>query len=409
MRKFKLAHILFTIAFIFIFLLLPKSITTPSQYGNTVFVVGMGIDKGQSSNLTLSAQIVAAKPNAAASESYQIASAEGNDLLDAMENLRKQLGKNLGLSHCYVVVVSDDICNEYNLVSLLDPLVRTERLGTNVILTHTTNKAQELLLACEEIGGDAQNVLESLTKYNYEYILNRDANIYDFYKDYLSPASTSLIVTINSEKQEEQSSIPSSDTQNNNNEQQKSPNSTKPQNKIKNEGSATAFYNGKKVANVSPEILRGLGWLDCSSKYNNIKLEHINTQKLDNATITLNQKDCTAKFKASINNNTPTLYVNLEIKAKVVGIESPNIINVSDISHYFDTQFNQKLQTLVSKEVATATEFQQQNKLDILNYYKIFNTQIHSEWQKYLNTLPNKHEYTQKIQVFVKTNLVQIN
>ncbi len=406
MRKFKLAHIIFIVAFIFVFLLLPKSVTTPSQYGNTVFVVGLGLDKGEQQNILLSAQIVAAKPNAASSESYQIVSAEGVDLLDSIENLRKQMGKILGLSHCYVVVVSDDICNTYNLTTLLDPLVRTERLGTNVILAHTENKAQELLLACEEIGGNAQNVLESLTKYNHKYILNKDASIYDFYKDYLSPTSTGMIVTINHTKQES--------LNNNSNSQQKESGkqeqtNTMPQNKIQNVGKGVAFYNGKKVATVPQDILRGLGWLDNSSRYNNIKLEHINTKKLKDATVTLNQKNYDINFKASINNNTPTLYITLDIKAKIVGIESPQVVSVSDVSGYYDSVFCEALQTIITKEVDAATQFQQENKLDILNYYKIFNTQLHNEWQEYLNTLNDKREYTQNIQLFVKTSLTEAN
>ncbi|MBQ7602819.1 MAG: hypothetical protein IJU58_01555, partial [Clostridia bacterium] len=112
MQKFRLAHVLWAVAFGLVFLLLPSSITTPSQYGNTVFAVGLGVDKSDDdTQLSLSAQIVAAKPNATSSDSYQIVSADGVDIVEAIENMRKQIGKLLGLSHCYVVVVSDDVCN----------------------------------------------------------------------------------------------------------------------------------------------------------------------------------------------------------------------------------------------------------------------------------------------------------
>ena len=47
MQKPRLAHILFALATAIVFLLLPQSITAPAQYGNTVFVVGLGIDKSE--------------------------------------------------------------------------------------------------------------------------------------------------------------------------------------------------------------------------------------------------------------------------------------------------------------------------------------------------------------------------
>ena len=286
MQKPRLAHILFALATAIVFLLLPQSITAPAQYGNTVFVVGLGIDKSeQMEGLSLCAQIVAAKPNAASSESYQIVTSDGKDMIEAMDNMRKELGKLLGISHCYVVVVSDEVCDEYNLVTLFDPLVRTEHLGTNVILAHTNNKAKDLLLACDEIGGDAQNVLENLTKYNDEYVINKDASIYDFYKNYFSPHATGLMVTLDCKDQDQQqadgntSSGGSGANSSQSGQSQTQSDNTLPKKKIVNRGEGVAFYKGKKVASIDKELLKGLGWLDTSSKYSNIKLEHINTSK----------------------------------------------------------------------------------------------------------------------------------
>ena len=410
MKRPKLAHILFLIAIIFVFLLLPKSVTTSSQYGTTAFVVGLGVDQGEQNNISLCAQIIAGKPNAASSESYQLVSADGDDVVDAVENLLKQLGKVLGLSHCYVVVVSDEICNKHNLAKLLDPIVRTERIGTNVILVHTNKKAKDLLLACEEIGGDAQNVLEHLTKYNHEFVLNKDASIYDFYQDYYSKHKTGVMVTIDFEEQDQQQAKSSSDGQQSSSQSsQTQSNNTLPKKKIKNEGKGVAFFKGKKVAILDQEVLKGLGWLDCSSKFNNVKIFDVNTEKLKNATITLCQRDCSIKYQASINNNTPTLNLDLFVKAKIVAVEAQNTETTSNLSQYFDESFEQKLQNIISQQSSLACEFQRENKLDVLNFYQIFNTQIHDEWQKYLKSLENPDEYATKIQVFVKTHLSQSN
>ncbi len=417
MQKPRLAHILFALMVAVAFLLLPQSVTTPAQYGNTVFVVGLGIDKSDKQDgLSLSAQIVAAKPNAAASESYQIITSEGTDMIDAMDNMRKELGKLLGLSHCYVVVVSDDVCTEYNLLTIFDPLVRTEHLGTNVILAHTNNKAKDLLLACEEIGGDAQNVLESLTKYNDEYVINKDASIYDFYKNYYAPSATGLIVTLDCEDQDQdqasgqKSSGGSESTNGGQSEQSETQsNNTLPQKKIVNPGAGVAFYKGKKVADINQELIKGLGWLDTSSKYSDVKLEHINTKKLQDATVTLSQLGCTLNYKSSINNNIPTLYVDFVISAKIIGIESDNLVTVTDLASYFDDAFTPALQNLVSTQLEQVCEFQREHKLDILNFYKIFNTQMHSEWQKYLASLDDPTDYATQVQVFIKATLKQAN
>ena len=416
MQKPRLAHILFALATAIVFLLLPQSITTPAQYGNTVFVVGLGIDKSeQMEGLSLCAQIVAAKPNAASSESYQIVTSDGKDMIEAMDNMRKELGKLLGISHCYVVIVSDEVCDEYNLVTLFDPLVRTEHLGTNVILAHTNNKAKDLLLACDEIGGDAQNVLENLTKYNYEYVINKDASIYDFYKNYFSPHATGLMVTLDCKDQDQQqadgntSSGGSGANSSQSGQSQTQSDNTLPKKIIVNRGEGVAFYKGKKVALIDKELLKGLGWLDTSSKYSNIKLEHINTSKLQDATITLSQLGCDLNYTASINNNIPTLYVDFTVDAKIIGIQTSNLVTVTDLASYFDDAFTPALQQLVATQLDQICEFQRENKLDILNFYKIFNTQIHSQWQNYLSSLEDPSDYATQVQVFVKTKLKQVN
>ena len=411
MKKPKLAHILFIIACCLVFLLLPNSVTTSAQYGNTAFVVGLGVDVNEQDNgINLSAQIIAGKPNAASSESYQIVSANGNNVLEAIDNLRKQLGKVLGLSHCYVVVVSDDICNKYNLAKLLDPIVRTEKLGTNVILAHTDKKAKDLLLACEEIGGDAQNVLENLTKYNHEYLLNKDASIYDFYQDYFSKHATGIMVTINYEEQEKTQTSSSGDKNSSeSNSSQTQQNNTYPQKKIENKGEGIAFFKGQKKAKINKEILEGLGWMDCTSKFNNISLKNINTPQLKDATVTLEQKGCSIAYSPSINNNIPVLNLDIFVKAKIVGIESKEQVALSDLSSFFHTSFETDLQTLITKQIDLACEFQRENNLDILDFYSIFNTKIHNEWQNYLKSLDNPENYATQIQVFVKTHLKQVN
>ena len=169
------------------------------------------------------------------------------------------------------------------------------------------------------------------------------------------------------------------------------------------------FLKGEKVGLMDEEILKGLGWMDCTSKFNNIKLYGVNTEKLKNATVTLSQTDCKIKPKASLNNNTPTLNLDLFVKTKIVGIEDENPVSITNLSDCFNEVLAEKLQEKVTQECSEACEFQREKNIDVLNFYQIFNTQIHKEWQNYLKSLDSKDEYASKIQVFVKTHLTQSN
>ena len=120
MSKFSVIIISFLILFI-IFANGFSAAYTSRKLGNIAYVLALGIDVGEKSNLKVSAQFSKSASIAPASGSSSedssnivLVSGEADSIFSALNLLNSYIGKEINLSHCAIYIFSEELAKERN-------------------------------------------------------------------------------------------------------------------------------------------------------------------------------------------------------------------------------------------------------------------------------------------------------
>ena len=394
---------------IFLLILMPSEINLPNQSTIQAICTGLAIDVDQNNpdGLSVTSQIVIPQAGGQYKQSVTIVTTEGKNLLDALNKMDYQIGKKLRLSHCcYVIIGYQASLND--LSKTLDYLVRGNNTGNNIVLVHTTGLARDLIEGTTSVNTNEVDNLQTITKYNDEYLASNDANLKSFFDDYMSPHSTSVINCINRTKS--QSSGDSSNSGGSGSSNSSGSNSGSSidsqaieKDTIKNNGEISIFKKGKLVMVLDNEMRKKFNWLDDGLRETSVVLEHIDSEIFDDATIGFTLLDKELKSDFSIQNNQPTVHLTLNVRLRTEMILQDNG-EVLPNKTYNDEVIAHAFNELANKDINEVIALEQEYGFDVFNYYHEFEMADYQGWQKYLNSLDDPEDYMKNIQVFIKVN-----
>lgn len=387
---------------IFFLILLPSAVSVPSQLQTTAIVSGIGIDK-EGEEISLSAQILIPQPSTSYSPKSTVISGTGKDLMDAISAVELKTGQNLGLAHCYIIVLGDEICND-NLIETLDFLMRSNIMGNNTALIHTSKKAEDILKVSSQFSESDINNLQNIAKFNKENYNSASTSLIELFSEYALPASASVIGTIDSDEssngQSSGSSEESSGSGGESSSQSGGSSSGSSTSAFKNEGKAIVIKNGKKILNLEQEDVMKFNWLDSETQKGNILIENYSDKDLQNATIGIRQMAKRICFNSKITNNTPILEANITLETRIESIENGGKIQSSHKNYYNDTLVS-AIKTKVNQDIQDALSLAKEYNFDIMDIYAIFNSNKTADWKKYLSSLDNEDNYIQNLEIVV--------
>ncbi len=414
MRKTLFNKIVVYAVVIFLLILAPSEINLPNQSTIQAICTGLAIDTDPKNptGLSVTSQIVIPQAGGQYKQSITLVTTEGKNLLDALNKMDYQIGKKVRLSHCCYVIIGYE-ASQQDLTKMLDYLVRGNNTGNNIVLVHTTGKASDLIEGATSVNTNEVDNLQTITKFNDQYLASNDANLKSFFDDYMSPHSTSVINCINRTKPEESNggggssggesggggnSGGTAGGQSGGGDSQ-----SHQQDTIKNNGELSIFKDGKLAVVLDNEMRKKFNWLDAGLEETYVEIEGISNEIFDNATIGFTMIDKEVKNDFRIVNSQPSVFVTLNIKLRTEMIlDSGNKVypNKNYNDDVIDKAFNDK----ANKEVVEVMQMQQQYGFDVFNYYHNFEIADYKGWQGYLNNLPDPSDYMRDIQVFVKVN-----
>lgn len=416
MQKRIFNKIVFFAVVIFLLLLSPSQINLPNQSIVRAICTGLAIDSSQNveNGVMLTAQIVIPQAGGQYAPNLSIVTTEGDDLLDAFTQMDYQIGKKVRLAHCCFILLGYEI-SQRNLAETLDYLVRGNNAGNNTLLVHTKGKAKDLIKLSSDINSNEIDNIQTIVRYNEQYLATNEANLRSFFDSYLSPHSTSVMSCLNIREENVgsqggnggnsgsggSSGEESAETGENSGatgEQTASPD------QIENIGEISVFKNGKLAKVLSNEERVKFSWLDSGLNDHPVTLSHITSEIFDDATIgfTITDKNLSADYKFV--NNTPCVYFDIDLNLRTEMIEEASG-KLLRTRNYTDSAIAEALQTKVANEVQEAIKIEKQYGFDMYNFYRAFKIADSPAWKRYLNSLSDPDNYMQNIQVFVKTHI----
>ncbi len=100
------------------------------ELDNTVFVVGMGIERAGGDGYLMSAEIITMEKGDVETFTPQIATATGKTVLEATSNIRGIIAQRLDFSHCQVIVI-DEAVAQTGIEELVDTILQFNEIDIN--------------------------------------------------------------------------------------------------------------------------------------------------------------------------------------------------------------------------------------------------------------------------------------
>ena len=396
-KALKYKIILF-VAVLFLLVLIPSGIEKQSQIQKIAIVSGIGIDKSEK-GLTLSAQVLVPEPSTNYSPNQTVFFAEEKNLAKAISSLELKIGQELGLSHCFIIVVGDEMFDE-DITNTLDYLMRSNIMDNNSILIHTDKKAQEVLEVSSKLSKSDLNNLQNLAKFSHEHYDSVSTSLVDLFNDYLSNCPYTVVGSITTEDKKSEDGS-SSKEQSSKTEQQGS----KSDKTLANNGDAIILKKGKKIATLKKEDIENFSWLDNNSQKGHLIIENYSNKDTQSSKISLKIMHENASFCPELKNNTPILKTTISFEYVIESIESENGEKQSVQENFYNSDFKKVVENTIKTKIQKTLVLSKENNFDIIKAYNKFNNKFNNKWKNYLNNLNNPDDYIKNLQIVVDVNL----
>ncbi|MBQ3047479.1 MAG: hypothetical protein IJD48_00490, partial [Clostridia bacterium] len=382
--KEKLKHIFSprsVIIWVFILIVIATipEFTEPAMSQTEAIVNMLCIEKVGEKNFKVATSVLT--PAKEKESNYQIYSGSGETVGEAVENVSLAIGKEMGFAQCEIMAFGNNICED-GILSSLDYLTRTRKVGRNAILINFTGDGTEFAQTVSNLSKEKTLKLENIMNFDKRYILSRDSNIDSFYKGYFSEISLGIMPQVKLENSEKDNSI---EVQASSTDNSTSLSKNQENKYLLNDGTMSVFKKGKKVLEIEPSMVQKINLFLNLSQEGTLKVENVTDEIYNNATIVFDLSNKSISLKPEFKNNKPIYNVEIDLTILVEEVmeEQPNTSFLRRNKEFLTPTAIEKLKDTIQSEMQTVIAFCKEHKIDLLNVYRQFNRKKYKDFQTY--------------------------
>ena len=386
----------------------PLTINMTKQTDRRTVVVAVGIDKNET-DYTVSMQMIVPEASTSFKENLQVYSANGDNILQTIENLSIHIGKIAGLGNLSAIVFGKEMAKQ-GIVETLDFFVRSKRINDNPTIITTNAKAKTLLEKVALIDNNFAYSVNSLAKLNETSSNTGFSSVESFLSDYYSGTIASTVAQINqvSDDNEGISTKPQSSQAGDSSVAtvasagEEGQNEQDENNVLSNNGDTSIFVGGKEVAVFDAQQMRGFGILTRESQRAVFTLKNVSDNFLNDAEVVMSLKGKTITREYTFKNGVPQVKNNVKLIVKIEQIrqENKDLDQMDGTYDYLTDEVKRLLKLQIVNQISESINLSKQYNADILKVQDMFFKFKHDQWNKYLKTLPDKTEAYKNIEFF---------
>jgi len=384
-----------------IFLYSLTIVDSPSQSQTQGIVTVMAVDIVDD-QIELACSVINPTGSTSAKSSYF--SAKADSMVEAVELIGMQLGKDLGFAQCDVVAVGENIVED-GIVRALDFFTRTKKVGKNVLLVNFDGKPDEFIQSAIYLEEKLTLKLSQILKYNKEFMLAVDSNLENFYLGYYSDAGISIVPKLKLSKEQQDAGIEvqltqleSSSSSSSSQGGESSSESTSSQGEkifFINDGTTTVLKRGAKLTELDPETIEKLNLFIKDSKYGTYKVENISDNLYKNATVVMELENKNSDLRYHFKNAKPVVQLKLTLYLKVEEVietgQNKELLRRED--ELMTDAVVKKLKEDINADLNFCVNFMKENNMDLFGFGGWFNKFHYKKWNKY----KSKEENSQNV------------
>ncbi|MBQ8614957.1 MAG: hypothetical protein IJ415_00080, partial [Clostridia bacterium] len=371
--------------FLIVLIVTVPEITKPAMSETEAIVTMMSIDKIED-EIKVSTAVLT--PTSEKTANYEVFSATGKTVGEAVENVSLALGKSMGFAQCEIMAFGENLSND-GIMSSLDFMTRTRKVGRNALLINFSGDVEEFQQAIVNLNIEKSLPLEDIFNFDKRYIPTKDSNIHSFYKGYFSSISTGIMPKVQLLKEDAgknaieiekgstgggSSTDPGSGTGGQNNKEY-----------ILNDGTVCVFKDGKKYIELSPENMRQLNLLLNNEQEGTLKVENVNDELYKNSNVVLNVTDKQLKFSPKFENEKPIFNIEIDLTVLVeeVDEENPDKSFLKRNKEFLTNALVEKTKETVTNDAMNIIEYCKENQVDLIGVYENFYRKEYKKFKKY--------------------------
>lgn len=361
-----------------ILIMLPIFLTAcydKEEIDNITYVIALGLDKGEKEKLKISMQYFTINEKSegeSANEETASITLEASSIIEGINLVNNSIDKKLSFSHTKLIVISEKLAKEGNLISILKPLENSKEFRPNVYMAVSKGDASKYLKAIESlkksnIARYYKSIFSSYKYSGYYFMSPKD----DFYYKMCDENVSAVVpyVAVNKSKKDIKKDVLIAGN-------------------MKEEGRETkiqimgcAIFNKDKMVGVLTGK-EATHFLMIIGEFNNaiytIK-DPLAKDKMINISLRAYKRP---KIKIKTHNNKPRVNIDITLNGEYVYFESDVDYNKKNknaiLVNYLENNISQEIQKLLNK---TSKEWE--SDICLFSKYARKNFLTWQEWEKY--------------------------
>lgn len=398
---------IFILALIFVF---PTTINMPSVSETRVIVVGLGIDK-ENDEYTVSTQFIVPKQTSSFAPIYQVVSAKGPTLKEAMDNIGVHLGKKIAMGQCEYICINDEVASE-NVVNLIDYLHRAKYIPNSTTFVNTNDSCKMLLDLNNKMHTNYSFDLTGLIQYDHEFVSIDNCNVEKIFNAYFSDNNTFVMLNIDVEEEETEgvkadtasqsdSSGGSSGGSSGSSDSSSGGESTESSKTvIANASKLSVFKDSRKVGVITRDDLEGYKWTMNNAHSLRFHIENFTDSLYTDADIGFNVNNLKNSKSVEIVGDKISVKYDIETDVRITDIQQDN----KNLTIYWtDTNLltpalEEAIKSYVTEKINSSFLTFKQFDSDYFEVYNYMRKYHYTEWNQYLNSLAEGESYLNNVE-----------
>ncbi len=377
--------------FILILALTVPEITKPAMSQTEAIVTMLCVDTKED-KVNIATTVLT--PSQDKKANYEVFSGEGDTLGDAVNNVSLSIGKQMGFAQCQILALGENISNK-GVMPTLDFLTRTKKVDRNATLVSFTGEAKDFAQCIADMSDKKSLSLENVVSYDQRYIIAQDSSIETFYKGYFSEISLGIIPLLKVETEEKPNAIEVQGQSSGAGAESGSSTMQSQSEKkyLVNDGTTSAFKNGKKTVEIEPSIIKKINLVLKESRNGSITVENLNDKLYNNATVVFSYEDKGLKQKSSFKNGKPNYKIDFHAAFIIEEViqDDPNTEFLKRNKDFFTNEAVRRLEETIKNDIMEVIDYCKENKIDLIDVYRNFHNKNYKDFKEYYQE--NKEKY----------------
>lgn len=392
----KKGTLIFFLVVLFVFL--PTAFNKEAQTDVRAIMTAIGIDKSND-EYEVSCLMVIPTIGTDPNSGIQLVSAKGETVSQAVNQLSRDLGKEIGFAHCDIIIMNDEAIEE-NITKTLDYFIRGYNITKKAYVVNCPEGAKEMLKTTLKEKSLPTLLLANLVNREDNAVMGVGSDVDLIYRNYFEKSGVNYLNVFELEKDDSESG---GDSQNSgeNGGSSSSMGGQEEQKKLTSNNKLVFLKNGVKSCEIEQDegTLYSIykGQIDRGYLY----LEDVEEKEKSHAKVGVDLVKIKRKNKYVFEDGKPTIKckITLVVALHEISDEELDETQVDNSRTHIGEGVKEAIREKLTESANIILEKSVEHNTDIYEFYNKFYKHNNKKWKEYFEGLENKEDYLNDCQI----------